>query len=114
MAGDIGIRERAVILPGVQGLSATSAAGPAPKRRVVHMYGTRVMIVEDSSEAGSAGASDLSLEPTADVMESLQPDEKLGLAAYQLRESSTYKTAKANRPKDGESWDSSSEMQRSC
>jgi hypothetical protein len=114
MAGDIGLREKVLILGAGQALAAAAPSGAPVKRQVVHMYGDRVMIVEDSPESGAADAAIPSLEPTKDVIASLQPDEKLGLAAYRLRESAAYKSAKASRPRDGESWDAGPEMQHSC
>ncbi len=115
MAGDIRIRERAVILPQTRDLGAAAAAiGTSPKRRVVHMYGTRVMVMEDAGEARDLQSFGASMEASEETLSSLQPVERLGLEAYQLRESPAYQAAKSARPKDGESWDFSPETQHSC
>src|SRR5215510_11920465 len=64
MAGDIGLREKVLILGAGQALAAAAPSGAPVKRQVVHMYGDRVMIVEDSPESGAADAAVPSLEPT--------------------------------------------------
>ena len=114
MAGDIGIRERAVILPEARSLEAAASVGTDATRRVVHMYGSRVVVMEDSVDARAQEAMADSIEASTAVLRSLSPEERLGYAAYALRESSQYQSAKAARPRDGESWDSSPEMQHSC
>lgn len=114
MAGDIQIRERAVILPEARALTATASIGTDSKRRVVHMYGSRVVVMEDSVDAGARSAIAESMAATAAVLKSLSPEERLGYTAFTLRESDEYQSAKAARPRDGESWDSSPEMQHSC
>jgi hypothetical protein len=48
------------------------------------------------------------------VLSSLSPEEQLGYAAFNLRESDSYQEAKSARPRDGESWDTSPEMQHAC
>ena len=114
MAGDIRIRERALILPEARSLEAAASVGTDATRRVVHMYGSRVVVMEDSVDARAQEAMADSIEASAAVLRSLSPEERLGYAAYALRESSQYQSAKAARPRDGESWDSSPEMQHSC
>jgi Bacterial tandem repeat domain 1 len=114
MAGDIQIRERAVILPESPALQTPASIETTAKRRVVHIYGSRVMIMEDSADVGADMALAESMEPSAAVLASLSPEEKLGYAAYALRESGEYQSAKAARPHDGQSWDSSPEMQDAC
>jgi len=114
MAGDIRIRERAVILPEARALEAAASVGTDAKRRVVHMYGSRVLVMEDSVDARAEEAMADSMEASAAVLSSLSPEERLGYAAYALRESGEYQSAKSARPRDGESWDSSPEMQHSC
>jgi hypothetical protein len=124
MAGDIRMREKAVVLPegkstrsfGPRSISpvAPGATGALPRPRVVHMYGTRVMVVEDSAEGRALEASVGALRSTAGASTPLAPHEQMGLDAYHLRESPEYQQAKAARPKDGESWDFSPEMRHSC
>lgn len=115
MAGDIQIRERLFILPEAQALEA--AALPIETRadrRVVHMYGSRVIVVEESGDAPAHAALADSVEASKEVLKSLSPEERLGYSAYMLRESDEYQDAKANRPRDGESWDASPETQGGC
>jgi hypothetical protein len=113
MAGDIGIRERVVILPEARALEAETLVSTGEPRRVIHMYGSRVLVME-ATDAGADAARALSMEASAEVLSALSLEERLGYAAYELRESSEYQSAKAARPMDGESWDSSPEMQHSC
>jgi hypothetical protein len=116
MAGDIRIRERAVILPDARARAAEALAAPVETtadRRVIHVYGSRVMVMEDSGDRAEAATAD-AMDPSAAVLRSLSTEEQLGYAAYILRESDEYQSAKAVRPLDGESWDTSPEMQHAC
>lgn len=112
MAGDVGIRERVVILPDTRA-RALSAAAPAmttdAKRRVVHVYGSRVVVMEAEDTASSARAAAES-QPSTAALQSLTEEERLGYGAYMLRESIDYQAAKAVRPRDGESWDAGEGM----
>ena len=114
MAGDIRIRERLVILPEARPLEAAPPVETNARRRVVHMYGSRVIVLEDAADAGAPDVVAQSVEASAAVLRSLSPEEQLGYNAYVLRESAKYKAVKAARPRDGESWDTSEEMQHSC
>jgi hypothetical protein len=114
MSGDIRIRERLVILPEAHSAEALALVSPGAKRRVVHVYGSRVMVMEDSANAEAQAALAFSMEPSNEVLGALSPEEQLGYAAFTLRESSEYQAAKAARPRDGESWDTSPDMQHSC
>jgi hypothetical protein len=114
MAGDIGIQERLLILPEARALSAMAPLGTDAKRRVVHMYGSRVVVMEDSMDAAAAMATAPAMEASSAVLSSLSPEEKLGYAAFSLRESDEYQAAKSARPRDGESWDASPETQHAC
>lgn len=131
MAGDIGIRERAIILgadaadgPRAQRAGSTAdrmaaAVPPEATGRVRHVYGARVLIAEAPQEAaasaqaarafGAAGVEDVIEEDgtglAPDVLRQLAPEERLGLQAFALRQSGAYAEAKANRPRDGEAWD---------
>ena len=120
MAGDIGIREKAVILPEAGSLAA-EAAIPGLPGGVKHVYGFRVMVVEVPEEAGAealaapgaAMVEDAASVP-ADVLASLSLPEQLGLQALSLRQSASYVAAKAVRPHDGRHWDSSVADQPAC
>jgi hypothetical protein len=115
MSGDIKIRERLVILPEAQALEAAALPiEPRSDRRVIHMYGSRVMVMEESAEAPAEAALAVSVEASREVLKSLSPQERLGYSAFMLRESDEYQAAKANRPRDGESWDASPETQGGC
>jgi hypothetical protein len=115
MAGDINIRERVVILPET-GAFAEARRHPesTSSRRVVHVYGSRVIVMEESAEPAAKALAYESLQAFAMVVDSLSATEQLGYNAFALRESSAYRTAKSSRPREGESWDSSEEMQYSC
>lgn len=115
MAGDIKIRERVVVLPEAGAFEAASRSiEPRPDRRVVHMYGSRVIVMEDSAAEPAEAMRAESMEASKAVLKSLSPEERLGYSAYLLRESDEYQEAKAYRPRDGESWDAAPEMQGGC
>jgi hypothetical protein len=114
MAGDIGIKERVVILPQTRALEGMPSLATNAKRRVVHMYGPRLAVMEDESDSSAERASREFAEPSTSSLSSLSPEERLGYAAYVMRESPEYQAAKSARPRDGESWDASPETQHSC
>lgn len=122
MAGDIGIREQVVVLPQAVSFGADAAPVQAnEKRRVVHVYGSRVIVAEASAEteaaAASFGAAAFAAEGDVvprDVRSSLAPEERLGLDAFGLRQSGEYRSAKAARVHDGEDWDSGAAAQPAC
>jgi hypothetical protein len=115
MAGDIQIRERVIILPEAQALEAAALPiAPSADRRVVHMYGSRVIVMEESADASAEAVLAESMEASSKVLKSLSPEERLGYSAYLLRESDEYQSAKADRPRDGESWDAVPETTGSC
>jgi len=103
MAGDIGIDEQVVInLPPHQPeaqLAMARAGRHGPM--AIHTYG-RVAVVANH-EAGGPGSALLGA-PVAEATD-LSDLERLGLAAFRLRESEEYMAAKAERPRDGEDWD---------
>lgn len=107
MAGDLGIRERVVILPDTRARAAAPAIDSSTQRRVVHMYGSRVVVYEDGGDARGLPAE---RDAPAASLQSLSQEEQLGYNAYQLRESGEYLAAKAARPRDGESWDAGDGM----
>ncbi len=85
-------------------VGAAMAARVGTARRVVHMYGSRVVIMEESGSQPQASQA-LSLPGSEDVLESLTVPERLGFAAFRLRESGAYRSAKSSRPREGEAWD---------
>ena len=109
MAGDLEIRERVVVLPDTRALGAAPALQTDSSRRVVHMYGARVVVMEEG-RADDVRALAESTEASQAVLQSLSEEERLGYGAYQLRESAEYQAAKAARPLDGESWDAGEGM----
>ncbi|GGS15800.1 hypothetical protein [Actinokineospora fastidiosa] len=91
MAGDIGMRERVLVR------SFEAAADPAGvPGGVVHEYGPRVVV---------AAAPDGVVVPQG-MGDAADLDETgaLGMAAFALRESEEFASAKANRPLDGVDW----------
>ncbi|HEX2828919.1 MAG TPA: hypothetical protein VHP37_21395 [Burkholderiales bacterium] len=114
MAGDIGIQERVVILPEARALELAPALAADAKRRVVHVYGSRVMVMEHSADAPAPGAMAEAMAPSKAVLGSLSPEEQLGYAAFNLRESDEYQAAKSARPRDGESWDMAPDTNHAC
>jgi hypothetical protein len=101
MTGDINIREQVVILPETRALAAPLVS--TGKRRVIHQYGSRVVVMEDADDIETQTAIARSIQTTAEVLNGLSQEEQLGYAAYTLRESGDYQSAKAARPRDGES-----------
>jgi hypothetical protein len=109
MAGDLPINERLIIG------DATSAAraldtGTAEPERILHTYGSRVRIVEAGiipevrAPTRELRAATDSLARQVPPGEQLTELESLGVAAFQLRLSQRYFTAKQNRPRQGEVW----------
>lgn len=86
-----------------------SSEGPAPGRHdgdVLHHYGPRVVILrsggEGMPEPNAAGAE------TAEAMPAgLTETEQMGLAAFRLRQNGDYRSAKQERVREGEPWDTS-------
>ena len=109
MAGDIPLRERLVLVPPTTGTVESfgvpsgepAAAGFIEGERVFHVYGNRVRIVEGEQGMPEAPAESFSVGAGADYLTEV---EKLGIEAYKMRISSEYATAKANRPRQGETW----------
>jgi hypothetical protein len=78
--------------------------------RILHRYGARVLIgeVPPAATRGVAGQRGVRSVHTGAVREKprgLTEAESLGLAAWNLRVSRRYATAKAKRPREGEPWD---------
>lgn len=104
-----------------QGLVILDAKGVADVRgaaarledaggRIIHRYGSRVLIGEVPPEASRGIAKQRGVRSfhTGAIREKprgLTEAESLGLAAWNLRVSRSYATAKANRPLEGQRWD---------
>jgi len=114
MAGDIGIREKAIVLPsGEFGASERSAVAETGGG-VTHQYGPRVVIsgvpeVAQRPMEGHLAEATITEEPLSlgeEARANLDEIGAMGLSAFALRQSSDYTVAKANRPRNGERWDS--------
>ena len=104
-----------------QGLVILDAKGVADVRgaaarledaggRIIHRYGSRVLIGEVPPEAGRGVAAQRGVRSfhTGAVREEprgLTEAESVGLAAWNLRVSRAYAAAKAKRPMEGQRWD---------
>lgn len=114
MAGDLGLRERLMILPEGGAARSPEASLSANGGRIMHVYGDRVMIAEmppgaEQPVAQTLGRATIIGEAggaTQEATGSLSEAEALGVDAFALRQSAKYKQAKANRPRSGENWDS--------
>ena len=133
MAGDVPADERVFIAPGASGPSGaggaglraapddhtavpatSSSAGTDPSsaftvgERVVHRYG-RVHVTAVATPTGrqqtAEGAADGTVVATTSLAAGLDRTETLGLEAFRLRASATYRRGKQQRPRDGEPWD---------
>jgi hypothetical protein len=100
MAGDLGLREVA-LLDGGPNLAGAAALGP-PAGAVIHRYG-RVSVMALPKQAGAAAGlrsmAAQDLPPNATLVE------KLGLDALLLRDSSAYQAMKRQRPRADQRWD---------
>ena len=115
MAGDIGIREKIIILPreNAVGILASELTRSLSRSggRIMHQYGDRVLLAE-VQPGGEASLAFEGLEmPLSlgfdELPEDLTETERLGIEAFALRQSPEYSDAKAQRPRQGESWDGS-------
>ncbi len=114
MAGDIGIREQAIVLPFGEFDAGAQAAVVEASGGVTHQYGPRVVIAGVPAVAqrpmdGHLAAATITEEPlalTEAVRAGLDEVGAMGLEAFALRQSSDYAAAKARRPLNGERWDS--------
>lgn len=90
MAGDIGVRERAVVI-GTEGVDAGL--------RVLHRYGSIAIVEAEPTDAQDEDAAGLEAAAGAD------PVAALGLAAFRLRQSPEYIAANEQNPYEGMAWD---------
>ncbi|HEX8920533.1 MAG TPA: hypothetical protein VF766_03585, partial [Pyrinomonadaceae bacterium] len=79
--------------------------------QVMHRFGPRVLIgriPEGAQESitAQAGVRSVHAEEVSRAPERLTETEELGLEAWNLRNSPMYEEAKAERPRNGEKWDS--------
>src|SRR6187200_3063604 len=115
MAGDIGIEERAIVL--APAAESTLAAAMTTIRQVaggaIQQYGPRVVIGEvpaaaaERIEAEVSGAKVVAVPSSLSSATMVDMDDagRIGLAAFELRQSAEYARAKAERPLQGSSWD---------
>jgi hypothetical protein len=113
MAGDLPINERLIVVdkPGLEAASFAAAGARAPgvpeavPGRVLHVYGERVRIIEQDQAVETPSVSRGPMSEFGAVRDSaLSEVEALGVAAFNLRSSPSYVTAKKNRPRQGEPW----------
>jgi hypothetical protein len=115
MAGDIGIHELAIVdgsgTVDLGGLTAEIVEGSG---RVTHQYGSRILIATvppDQVQEIERRAPEATMTPEARAVSEvarsgLDEVEALGLEAFALRQSDAYAVAKAQRPLNGQPWDS--------
>lgn len=113
MAGDIGIREQALVLPAGEFDASAKAAVAEAGSGVTHQYGPRVVIAgvpvvaqrptEGRLAAATFTETPLTLSET--VRAGLDEVGVMGLEALALRQSPAYSEAKARRKLNGERWD---------
>ena len=106
MAGDLPFEEILVIHSEDTSLDLAEPGAPAAppearEARVLHRFGDRVEILRGSGDSPGTQVPDVS----AELLEGLNPIERLGVEALQLRATDDYIALKANRPRDGEVWD---------
>jgi hypothetical protein len=101
MAGDLRVRERAV-LEGVTPRAAAAPPGRTPER-AIHRYGRLSILAQPEAAAPAAAPPDD--HALWNSMRDLAETERLGLAALWLRDSAGYRYAKHSRPRAGEPWD---------
>lgn len=105
MAGDIGIQERILIMPEAQSLGSPPEITTNAENRVVHRYGSRIVVIEASAEKEASALSQGAVEANSEIVQMLTEQERYGYGAFALRESVAYRDAKAARPYDNEAWD---------
>ena len=122
MAGDVGIRERLVLLESTAQAEAVGSAAAEVDAHVLHQYGDSVLVVAVDEEADEALAERLpgDSEPIlaesvgADVRRALDETGALGVAALKHRASEKYAATKAARPRAGDLWDVDEEGTPGC
>lgn len=113
MSGDLNINERLIIVDnrGLEAASLLQQGDAAPQQampgRVLHVYGDRVRIVEESAGMESRQL-DRATTPTREfgvlADGALTEVEALGVAAFRLRSSAEYAKAKQHRVGQGKRW----------
>lgn len=105
MAGDLPFEELLVIHhEAAREALALDAESDTPTPRVLQRYGDRVEIRLGTED----GAGAVIPEIPDSLLGELSETERFGVEAVQLRASSDYLEAKANRPRDGEVWNMTS------
>lgn len=113
MAADVDIEEQALVLtPGNSVQPIADDLRENTPARVSHQYGSRVLITEAVPELDdvetqrpSTAARGRTRSAIPDVFQDLDREGNLGLDAFDLRQSESYRSAKAARPLAGVSWD---------
>jgi len=117
MAGDVGVHEELVLGEPADaadefGNAALDSAVRTARAQVLHQYGPQVAVVQvdpgNLAVLAEALPSEMSAAPTRVTRafrQRLDESERLGLAAFELRNSARYAQAKAYRPYDGADWD---------
>src|SRR5215211_4634497 len=99
MAGDLPFEEVLVVHHEAAGPAAALEAEPAAPR-VLQRFGDRVEIRLGIGDGTGAVVPEI----PASLLDELSETERFGIEALQLRASSEFVAAKANRPRDGEVW----------
>ena len=113
MAGDLRLHEK-VLIRSAEGAEAFSQADEPLGGGVTHQYGQRVIITALPPDLGESALQSTGIAAFTEAPESvpestlngLTEEEAMGLAAFQLRQSTLYKGQKANRKLNNEPWDS--------
>jgi hypothetical protein len=107
------VNQNLIVLRSDELPDAYQAAGAieASGAQVMHMYGPRVMIGQVPAKAkdrirGHDEVRSLAAEPVARAPQRMSETEEIGLEAWNLRQSPDFAEAKAERPREGERWDS--------
>jgi len=105
MAGDLPLKEDLIISTETD-IRPAAAAAPGTEGRALHVYGSRVRVMDFGLDGGSmGGAVSPGAQRQAIPPSGLSEAEALGAAAFQLRQSAAYLQAKRNRPRQREEWD---------
>lgn len=113
MAGDINIDEHVVVLPTGTPSALAAAHLETAGARIMHRYGPNVLVVEPARaplERLRGAVPFAAVEPTIRsvppaLIADLDPAGKLGLEAFERRQSEAYQDLKLNRPHADASWD---------
>jgi hypothetical protein len=109
MAGDLGVSERVVLED--EGRALGRALARTDPGRTIHQYGRVSVLAAPHSTARIVAVPEfpgrepvLGAVPFEESPQNLNQVEQLGMAAFRLRESAEYISAKQNRPRAGQPW----------